>query len=265
MSVSESSCQTMPSTTAEISCQVRDTASIECQTDQGSNTNENNKIDEGALAKFVTEAALLIEDELESIALSRAWEGFNNYGLDDEEDDRDVTLVKHVDTKDGVMVGSVSWNNLDSRVSVSLVSEHVDWCDHVSCVHVYSVDRNCDLRQEEPSLTLDTQSCLTVLSHSKYDTGLLAAGSWTGEVLLYRTDRDPGQAEIMSSGDRHGDTDNHAEVVALIWLSRNSLVSVHSSGLMRLFTVDMRKYQLVLKKVKPEQFNKPLRCEGSLR
>ena len=146
--------------------------SRQTNTVSGSNTNESNKVDETALAKFVSEAALMIEDELESIALSRAWDGFNGYGLDDEDDDKDVTLVKHVDSGEGVKVGSVSWNNLDSRVSVSLVSEHVDWCDHVSSVHVYSVDRNGDLRQDDPSLTLDTQSCLTVLSHSRHDTGV---------------------------------------------------------------------------------------------
>ena len=35
VSVSSSSCQTMPSTTAEAGCQARDSASIECQTDAG--------------------------------------------------------------------------------------------------------------------------------------------------------------------------------------------------------------------------------------
>ena len=79
---------------------------------------------------------------------------------------------------------------------------------------------------------------------------MLAAGSWTGEVILYRTDRDPGEAEIMTTGDRQDDTDQHGPVVALLWLARNSLISVHSSGLLRLFTLDMRKYQLILKKVR---------------
>lgn len=37
VSVSSSSCQTMPSTTAEAGCQARDSASIECQTDAGEN------------------------------------------------------------------------------------------------------------------------------------------------------------------------------------------------------------------------------------
>ena len=34
-------------------------------------------VDEAALAKFVSEAAIMIEDELESIALSRAFDMFN--------------------------------------------------------------------------------------------------------------------------------------------------------------------------------------------
>ena len=98
VSVSESSCQTMPSTTAEVSCQVREAASSETQTDAGEEIHEmtrdseeefvfvvsstkQNTVDEVALAKFVTEAATMIEDELESIALSRAFDMFNGYVL----------------------------------------------------------------------------------------------------------------------------------------------------------------------------------------
>ena len=44
----------------------------------------------------------MIEDELESIVLSRAWDAFNGYGLDVADDDKDVTLVKHIDIGEGV-------------------------------------------------------------------------------------------------------------------------------------------------------------------
>ena len=105
-----------------------------------------------------------------------------------------------------------------------------------------------DLRSEQPGLSLATQSCVTVASHSRHDTGLLAAGSYTGEVTIYRTDRETAaEAEIMSSGTQ-GDTDTHNPVVALLWLSRNTLVSVVSSGFIRLFALDTRKNLLVLKK-----------------
>ena len=39
----------------------------------------------------------MIEDEMESIVLSRAWEAFNGYGLDAEDDNKELTLVKHID------------------------------------------------------------------------------------------------------------------------------------------------------------------------
>ena len=64
-----------------------------------------------------------------------------------------------------------------------------------------------------------------------------------------------GEAEIMSSVGQDRDTDNINPVVSLLWLSRNSIVSVHSSGFIRLFTADMRKYQLTLKKVKLNENN----------
>ena len=119
---------------------------------EGSTTKEN-KVDEAALARFVAEAAVMIEDELESIALSRAWEMFNGYGLDTGAGDTEAALVRHVDTEQGWTVGSLAWNSLDSRVAASLVAEHGDWCDHVARVLVYSVDRHGDTRRgEEPDL-----------------------------------------------------------------------------------------------------------------
>ena len=105
------------------------------------------------------------------------------------------------------------------------------------------------MRSEQPGLSLATQSCVTVTSASRHDPGLLAAGAYTGEITIYRTDREAGaEAELMTSG-TEGDTHTHNPVVALLWLSRTSLVSVHSSGIMRLFTLDTRKNLLILKKV----------------
>ena len=173
--------------------------------------------------------------------------------------------MRHLDTEEGWRVGGLAWNSLDSRLAVSTVEEHSDWCDHTAKILVYNVDRcrhsviimidkfillrvSGDLRSEQPGLSLATQSCVTVASHSRHDTGLLAAGSYTGEVTIYRTDRETAaEAEIMSSGTQ-GDTDTHNPVVALLWLSRNTLVSVVSSGFIRLFALDTRKNQLVLKK-----------------
>ena len=67
-------------------------------------------MDEAALARFVAQAAVMIEHELESIALSRAWEMFNGYGLDTGAGDTEAALVRHVDTEQGWTVGSLAWN-----------------------------------------------------------------------------------------------------------------------------------------------------------
>lgn len=90
-----------------------------------------------------------------------------------------------------------------------------------------------------------TQSCVTVAAPSRQDPALVAAGSWTGEVAVYRTDRPPGEAELMTSVT----SDHPSPVAALLWVSRSGLVCVHTSGLIRLFTADTRKNQLVVKKV----------------
>ena len=190
----------------------------------------------------------MIEDEIESIVLSRAWEAFNGYGLDTDDDDKEVTLVKTLDIGEGVKVGDLTWTSLDSSVVASLVEGHSDWCEHGARLEVFSVDRAGDLRQEEPSLVLASPACVTVLQTSTHHPALLAAGCHTGDVIIYRLDRAPSEAEIMSSVGQQGDTDNHNPVVALLWLSRSNLLSVHSSGFLRLFSVDSRKYQLQLTK-----------------
>ena len=190
----------------------------------------------------------MIEDEIESIVLSRAWEAFNGYGLDTEDDDTEVTLVKTLDIGEAVKVGSLAWSRLDSSVVASLVETHSDWCEHGARLEVFSVDRAGDLRQEEPSLVLASPACVTALQASPHHPAVIAAGCHTGDVVLYRLDRQPAEAEMMSSLSQQGDTDSHNTVVALLWLSRSSLLSVHSSGFLRLFSVDLRKYQLELKK-----------------
>ena len=190
----------------------------------------------------------MIEDEIESIVLSRAWEAFNGYGLDTEDDDKEVTLVKTVDIGEGVKVGSLTWSRLDSSVVASVVEGHSDWCEHGARLCVFSVDRAGDLRQEEPSLVVSSPACVTALTTSPHHPALLAAGCHTGDVLLYRLDKEPAEAEVTSSLSQQGDTDNHNPVVSILWLSRSSLLSVHSSGFLRLFSVDARKYQLQLKK-----------------
>ena len=189
----------------------------------------------------------MIEDEMESIVLSRAWEAFNGYGLDAEDDNKELTLVKHIDIGEGLKVGCLCWGSQDSAVVLSVVEDHSDWCEHGARLETVRVDRRGDLRDEEPSLLVTVPSCVTSLQTSPINAALLAAGCHTGDVFIYRTDREPSEAEVMSSI-RQGDTDNLHPVVALLWLSRTSLMSVHSSGLLQLFSFDIRKSQLELKK-----------------
>ena len=99
-----------------------------------------------------------------------------------------------------------------------------------------------------------TQSCVTVAAPSRQDPALVAAGSWTGEVAVYRTDRPPGEAELMTSVT----SDHPSPVAALLWVSRSGLVCVHTSGLIRLFTADTRKNQLVVKKVDRYQISESI-------
>ena len=65
----------------------------------------------------------------------------SRYGLDDETEDKEVTLVRHLDTEEGWRVGGLAWNSLDTRLVISTVEEHSDWCDHTAKILVYNIDR----------------------------------------------------------------------------------------------------------------------------
>ena len=164
----------------------------------GSKKGDSN-LDEDALAKFVKEAALLIEDELEAIACSTAYDGFNGYGLDDTDETEEVTLVKNVDVEEGWKVSDMAWNALGSVVIASEVQDHSDWCSHIPKINIYRVDRNGDIQGDGPSQVFNTPSCVTVVQAHPSDSMMFAAGCHTGEVLIYRLDRE-GESEVMSSG-----------------------------------------------------------------
>ena len=89
---------------------------------------------------------------------------------------------------------------------------------------------------------------MTIVQCHPTESMMFAAGCHTGEVLIYRLDRE-GEEEIASSGSVDSRAENHNPVTSLLWLNKTSLVSVHSTGFIRLYNLDLRKYQLVLQKV----------------
>ena len=202
-------------------------------------------MDEAALTKFVNEAALLIEDELEAIACSTAYEGFNGYGLDVEEESEDVSLVTSVEVEEGCLVGDLSWTAHGSSLVASEVQDHSSWCSHVETrLVVYRVGREGEM-EGEPQV-FNTPSCCTAVQAHPTDSQVVAAGCHTGEVLIFRLDR---EGETLSSGQGDTQTDSHNPVTAILWITRNSLVSTHSTGFIRIYSIDYRKSQLVLQKV----------------
>ena len=94
----------------------------------------------------------------------------------------------------------------------------------------------------------NTPSCVTVVQAHPSDSQLVAAGCHTGEILIYRLDRE-GESELFSSGQVDKQADSHNPVTALLWITRNSLVSTHTTGYIRIYSLDFRKSQLVLQKV----------------
>ena len=241
-SVAESGCQTMPSTTAEAGSQARDTTEGGSQTEEAAAARQ--PPDPAALARFVTSAALLIEEELELVAGSRAWQAFDSYGLE-EEGECEVVAAGQAEAGDGWRVSGLAWNSRDSAVVAGLVSTlstHPAWCDHgPGGARVWRVDR-AGQPATTTTATVEAGSCVTAVAPGRQESDLLALGCHTGQIVVERAGSELSAVQQLAGSESPG------PVVALLWLARSSLLAIHAAGSLRLYSLDPRKQQLLLKK-----------------
>ncbi|XP_023341532.1 WD repeat-containing protein 34 isoform X2 [Eurytemora carolleeae] len=241
LSVAEQEIQTDECKVQDQESQSTEFASIEVQTITVEETASPDTLDMDALAEFVNKAALLIEEELDLIATSRAFDTIMSYG-DEDEEENDVTLVNTIEVVDGLSISDIDWNNTGGNLVVGLSGgEHVEWCTHLPDLNIYRVDRSGTIVGGKPQQRFNLPSCISQVAAHPSDPQLLAAGTVTGEILLFKMDRGENELSI-------GQVESHAPVVSLLWMSRVNLLACHSNGILRLWILDTKKYTLSLTK-----------------
>ena len=141
-------------------------------------------MDEEALAAFLVKAAALVEEELESVATSRAWAGFRGWGEQEEEEGEEVVLAGSAE-QEGWMVSALCWSGGGGSLVCAVGQEHPEWCAHLPRLVVHRVDRSGGL-VGGPEQSLPAPSCPSCLAPHPWDPVMLAVGCHSGEVLVYR-------------------------------------------------------------------------------
>ena len=197
-------------------------------------------VDYDKLATFLRYVGPLVIKELDACQMSRAFESYEP--LNDDIDNAvkkicDLQIPKFNILKD-TCVSGLSWFCTGTSVACSYsVRIHRDWCDHTGWIHIFNINRSTI----SPTRTLEAMSCVSAVSAHPFEPSIIAAGLYTGEVLVWNLQKDD-EPLICSSEAIPG---SHKEpVTQLSWIpdgdtsqKRPLLVSTGCDGRMLIWKV----------------------------
>lgn len=224
----DSCVQTHPISSSNQSDQTTFCKSIEVQTEHVAKLSSPPSYDEAALAEFLKRACPKIIDELDKIQRSKA---FAAYRLPDDDVEQGIqklfTLCKPREAADPpVKVSSMSWSCTGSVIALAFsCTQHDDWCSHCSVIHLYNIDRN-NFNGAVPSKILETSSCIRSVSMHPYEPSVVAAGTYSGEVIVWNLMND--DMNILGSSGKDGHSES---VTQLQWVTQSTGTSLVSAGL----------------------------------
>lgn len=188
----------------------------EIQTEEKEQTSCHPQVDYSRLATFLNRVCPAVLTELEKNNRSRAFDNLQ-YAASYEED---VTQAQKLYTLQPsnpacdieVKVTGVSWNCNGSILAVASSGvKHEAWCDHRGSVSLYSVSRKNFDPAAAPHKVLETSSCTTALAYHPYVPSVLAAGTFSGHIIVWK---DGGEIEMNSC--------LHKDMVSQVyWLSEH--------------------------------------------
>ncbi|XP_047119540.1 cytoplasmic dynein 2 intermediate chain 2-like [Schistocerca piceifrons] len=188
----------------------------EIQTEEKEQTSCAPQVDYSRLASFLNRVCPAVVTELEKNNRSRAFDDLryaNNYEDDITQAQKLYTVQPSSAACDvEVKVTGVSWNCNGSILAVaSSAVKHEAWCDHRGSVSLYSVSRKNFDATAAPQKTLETTSCTTALAYHPYVPSVLAAGTFSGHVIVWK---EGGEIEMSSC--------LHKDMVSqVLWLSEH--------------------------------------------
>eukprot|EP00794_Sanderia_malayensis_P005363 gene5363-6034_t len=255
-SLVDAGCQTKDLKYAEISTQSIEKHEIEGQTEEDTKENENFSLLEDtsqaleknllALSNFLLR---VYPDVCEQLIANNRSNAFDGYDVNWEDEFEAITCpfkLFHKEAEHKFEVTSISWNsrgsviavawydfswydllirNLRSLTIMTIISygrnDHEGWCTHRSLLCSWNIDMR-NINMEKADRSLDVECCLTSVAFHPEHPPLLAAGTFTGELIIWDLSQDDDNFITNSS---HRDETHQEPITKVFWLPNTSLRS----------------------------------------
>ena len=225
LAVSTSDTQTDVQTGIEAEVQFKYSQDSETQTDDTRNDQlmadpetARKQLNMPSMVKFLVRATPLLEAELDAATRSRAFDGYKLIEDKDEADGGQTRKLYNLEVgrdnnsnslDEPMRANALAWNRAGNVLAVGYgASEHEDWCEHAtsaengSALALWKPQRK-DFDPGRPHRLIPSPGCLTVLRFSS-DSGIVAGGCFTGEVLCWSLDDENAANSVLCTSGMKG-------------------------------------------------------------
>lgn len=215
------------------------------------NTEENTlkyEVDEEKLAEWLRGIYPTWKKEFDNNTNSKAFRG---YKLSTNLSDPNCNLVQVInvasqvkDAEIGSHISALSWNSTNNTLAVSCTYKHNSWCYHEGFIGIYTLDRDDNI-PETPKMKLTTESCVNELKFHSLLPSILAAGLFSGGIIIWNIEKNEDQLVIKVEGCGNS-------ITQLSWISdinspKNVLLASSSlDGLLSIWNFDLSEPALVI-------------------
>lgn len=195
-----------------------------------------------SILKFLQGVECVMSLQLLENINSKAFIGIKHLTLDynAEWGDKIEEIVVHCDlypdqaTEKRISTG-LTWNSTGSTIASSYGMEgHTSWCSHRGYLCIWNLSLR-NFNQERPSLTLESNTCLSSVLFHPTNPSLIAAGNHKGEIQIWVLTDHHTIASIWSG--------HQGEVSALSWIKEDqnfNLISVGVDGLINEWNINSK-------------------------
>ncbi|GJQ88153.1 hypothetical protein Trydic_g13155 [Trypoxylus dichotomus] len=186
---------------------------IETQTDSPVVPNACD-VDMNKLSSWLQKMYPCVSRELNDSINSSA---FKNYRVAQTKEQPIVKLMQKIKVQecngdDVCRISTLSWNATGNTLAVACNQFHKTWCYHPGMVSLYTFDRN-DRVPDNPTKRLASDTCINVVRFHPRSPSVIAAGTQSGNVIVWNIQHDDGENEICK-------INAHEEIVThLAWIN----------------------------------------------
>ncbi|TGZ57759.1 hypothetical protein CRM22_009835 [Opisthorchis felineus] len=231
----EQDVQTEPYKIIHRGSQSRRVKDFQSQTDEmvlPDQTTFKSEPESSAMIGFLKRAEVVITEELKKSARSRAFRWLQDEGPDRLLMKQTAQLPLEEGAKHELSVTCLSWNSTGAVLGAAYGSlNHAGWCAHNGIISLWNAARS---QSGSPIQKLDTNSCVTCLAFHPIIPTLLAAGTFTGEILVYNTAAETECLIAMNGCNEAGHTEGVTQIEWLI----GTRTTNSGNGDSKLYTVE---------------------------